>query len=283
MKLEEYILQRKKEDGMNEYDLDKRPENTRICVNYVFEYFNNYLNTKPEDEKTVLHEQKIEKYRNIIQDYDAEVQDWLVSLYASYGKYMHINLISFINDRYFLLYDSEAEFRSLSYEIYPKAVKKFGFLEGQSEMVFLFLKDAHKVMNRFSSFDQGFTISDNIDEWIETTYKKFGVNIYNFCFEWLKIFENNPDMWPKGHKHQSDFYEFRNLNKYNHPNSSDYWDYDYRQKSNLFALDSLYGEMPKKSFTKGKKQEFEAVLMYCWLHSFETDEEYWATYIKNIL
>ena len=45
MKLEEYILKRKTEDGINEFDRDKRAENTRICVNYVFEYFNNYLET----------------------------------------------------------------------------------------------------------------------------------------------------------------------------------------------------------------------------------------------
>lgn len=101
MRLEEYIFKRKKEDGINEYDLDKQLENTRICVNYVFEYFNNYLETKSADEKTVLHEQKIEKYRNIIRDYDNEVKDWLVSLYASYGKYMHKNLMNFIVDDYF--------------------------------------------------------------------------------------------------------------------------------------------------------------------------------------
>lgn len=75
---------------------------------------------------------KIEKYRNIIRDYDTEVREWLVSLYASYGKYMHKNLMNFIADDYFLLYDSEPEFRALSYEIYPKAVKSFKFLEGQS-------------------------------------------------------------------------------------------------------------------------------------------------------
>ena len=45
MKLEEYILKRKTEDGINEFDRDKRAENTRICVNYIFEYFNNYLET----------------------------------------------------------------------------------------------------------------------------------------------------------------------------------------------------------------------------------------------
>ncbi len=46
MTLEQYILMRKKEDGLNEYDLTKRSENIRTRVNYVFEYFDNYLRRK---------------------------------------------------------------------------------------------------------------------------------------------------------------------------------------------------------------------------------------------
>ena len=140
MTLEEYIIRRKKEDGINEYDVEKRMENTRICVNYVFEYFNNYLETKPADEKTALHEQKVDKYRHQLREYDNEVKEWLVSLYSSYGKYMHKQLMNLITDDYFLLYDTEAEFRALSYDLYSKAVKKFKFLEGQSEMIFLLSK-----------------------------------------------------------------------------------------------------------------------------------------------
>ena len=45
MRLKDYIAHRVKEDGIDEYNLDFRKENTRICVNYVFEYFNNYLDT----------------------------------------------------------------------------------------------------------------------------------------------------------------------------------------------------------------------------------------------
>ena len=112
MNLEEYIYKRKKEDGINEHDFEKRSDNTRICVNYVFEYFNNYLDTTAMDEKTALHEQKIDKYRNIIKEYDEEIQEWLISCYASYGKYMHRQLETFITDDYFLLFDSEAEFKA---------------------------------------------------------------------------------------------------------------------------------------------------------------------------
>lgn len=43
LRFEEYIARRKKEDQLNEFDVNARPENIKICVNYVFEYFNSYL------------------------------------------------------------------------------------------------------------------------------------------------------------------------------------------------------------------------------------------------
>jgi hypothetical protein len=43
MTLEEYIEKRKREDKVNEFDIDSKMDNMRICVNYVFEYFNQYL------------------------------------------------------------------------------------------------------------------------------------------------------------------------------------------------------------------------------------------------
>lgn len=50
-KLEEYILKRKTEDGINEFERNKRVENTRICVNYIFEYFNNHPETTAGEER----------------------------------------------------------------------------------------------------------------------------------------------------------------------------------------------------------------------------------------
>lgn len=283
MRLEEYIIKRKKEDGINEYDLEKRSENTRICVNYIFEYFNNYLDTKPADEKTVLHEQKIDKYRNIIRDYDSEIREWLVAIYSSHGKYMHKQLMNLITDDYFLIYDSDAEFRALSYDIFPRAAKKFNFLEGQSEMVFQFIRGAHKVRNLFPPYEQDFYISDSINEWIFDTYRKHGVNVYNFCYEWAHSYYDSPEIWPKGHKKKSEYYEKRSEFRGLELSNSFFWDYDYKQKNNLFGLDALYRNMPKKSFIKGKKQEFEAIIMYCWLHGVTRDDDYWEEYSQNVL
>ncbi len=51
LSIEEYIARRKKEDRLNEFDNEARSQNLKICLDYVFEYFNNYLNTTEADEK----------------------------------------------------------------------------------------------------------------------------------------------------------------------------------------------------------------------------------------
>jgi hypothetical protein len=281
MKLEVYIFKRKKEDGINEYDLDKRLENTRICVNYIFEYFNNYIDAKPVDEKTILHDRKVDFYRKTLSDYDTDVKEWLVSLYSSYGKYMNRKLMNLITDVYFLLYTTEAEFRALSYDIYPEAVKKFKFLEGQSEMIYNFIKEAHKYRNGRLTFSDIY-ISDNINEWIDETYRNHGVNLYYFCYEYADSYFDSPERWPAGHKKKGKYYDKRN--EYLYKDSCLIWEYDVKQKNNLFGLDTLYRNMPKKDFVKGKKQEFEVVIMYCWLNFFADDEDnYWDEYSKIVL
>jgi len=43
-----------------------------------------------------------------------------------------------------------------------------------------------------------------IDEWVEKTYKKYGVNLNNFAQEWVIRFWDNQKLWPVGHKMKSE-------------------------------------------------------------------------------
>ena len=125
-------------------------------------------------------------------------------------------------------------------------------------------------------------ISESINDWIYETYRKYRVNIYRFCYEWAHWYYNNHEVWPKGHKRKSEDYDRREtLEKWGL--SSLIWDYDYKQKSNLFGIDLLYRNMPKKRFIKGRKQELEAIIMYCWLHGVTSDNDYWEEYSQNVL
>jgi hypothetical protein len=81
LSLEDYISKRKKEDRINEFEIESKMENMKTCVNYVFEYFNQYLDESKMDEKTVLQEERLEKYRKSLHEYEPEIQDWLIEMY----------------------------------------------------------------------------------------------------------------------------------------------------------------------------------------------------------
>ncbi|GAA0815710.1 MULTISPECIES: hypothetical protein [Clostridium] len=73
----------------------------------------------------------------------------------------------------------------------------------------------------------------------------FNVNYINNSYSFLHVdirddndFYENEDIWLSTHRKKNQ-YTWRK--------------YDYKQKSNLFNLDSLYRKMPKKAFVKGSK------------------------------
>ncbi|MDD7794787.1 hypothetical protein [Clostridium sp. 'White wine YQ'] len=269
--IEDYIARRKKEDKLNEFDIDARTQNMKLCVDYVFEYFNNYLNIIEAEEKTVLHNDKLEKYRKQLCDYDSEVREWVVGIYNEYGKQMNRYIGNILKENdFFFLYDTDSDFRNVSYDCYSKLIKKFSFLKDLTEMLFLFIKDYHRVESQ-KRFNFGTpSVSEEINDWIDKTWAKHQVNMLSFAYEWVNSFFNNEDSWPSTHriKRQTSWRKY---------------DYDYKQKSNLFNLDSLYRKMPKKSFIKGRKQELEILLMYYWLHDMEGDNDYWYEYLDVVL
>lgn len=282
MTLEQYILMRKKEDSMNEYDLSKRSENIRICVNYIFEYFDNYLENSPDSERTIQEEKKQEKYRQLVSNYSSDVQDWLVHLNSRTHKQVHKHLKSLIDETYFLLFSTDSEFRSLSYAIYPKAIKKVKELDGEGEMIYNFIRDEHKIRSEFTLEQQSIHITDNIDKWISNTFKKHGVNIFAFCESWCDYYSHTPDLWEKPRKirdHQYDsMLEYKDYDLH----SWMFWDYDYKANGERFGLNTLYRNMPKKDFLKGKKQAFDAVMMHWWTHHYDDDEKVWAEYCVQL-
>ena len=260
LSFEEYVARRKKEDRLNEFDVNARAENLRICVNYVFEYFNNYLDITAAENKTVLQAEKIEKYRKQLHGYDFEIQDWLVGINSDHGSYVN-RAIGFILDQdvFFFLYNTEQEFRSLSYDCYSKLIKKYSFLRDQTEMLFLFIENYHRIRSQQAWPSELPFISEDINDWINNTWIKHQVNVLAFADNWVNYFWDHKDLWPSTHKRATN----DPLMKY---------EYDFRQGRNLFNINSLYIKIPKKPFTKRRKQEFEILMMYFWLHQMVGDD-----------
>ncbi|HWR45289.1 hypothetical protein [Sporomusa sp.] len=268
LSIDEYIARRKEEDNLNEFDTKARMENTRLCVNYVFEYFNNFIDIKDVDKKTKLHQEKLDKYQLQFKDYKPDVQEWLVNIYSEYNIQINIRIKNICKENsYFYLFDDDSEFRSLAYECQARLVKKCPFLADQAEMIFKFIKDYYKDNSERHARNSGKYICESIDHWINDTWEYYQVSIEAFVYEWIQRFSNNSNLWPPTHKKRS-LYEWQE------------YAYDYRQKSNLFGIDSLYSKMPKKPYTKGKKQAFEALILRRWVYC---DEAYWNEYARKVL
>ena len=268
LSIEEYIARRKKENNLDEFDLSQKQENLRVFVNYVFEYFNSYINVSELEEREVLKDLKIEKYKDTISIYEPEVQEWLVDFYNSGGKQLNVfigNLLS--KSELFYLFHTELEFRELSYELYPKIIRRFPTLKGQSEMIFLFFKEYHKIKTFSDGFEK-FSFSDGLTDWLNQTRNKYKVNISIFAQYWVKHFYDNEDMWPVTHRSESAF-------KYKK------YDYNYKQKNNLFNLDTLFGRICTKPFMKGRKKDLEVLMMYYFMNEYIGDQEYWLYYYKK--
>lgn len=237
--IEEYIAKRKKEDKLNEFNLEKRIDNIKLCVDYVFEYFNAYLDITEVEHQTALSNERLDKFRNQLREYDKDVQDWLVRIYDEYGKHMHRNIGNILKeDDIFLLYSTESEFRSASYDCYSRLVKKYPFLKDQTEMLFLFIKDYHRVKSNEQIYDEESALfGELINEWINKTKTKYQVSILAFAYTYINKFSDSYDKWPVTHKKKTNSTYFP-------------YDYDYKQKKNLFNLDSLYPKISNKTFIR---------------------------------
>jgi hypothetical protein len=267
--LEEYIAKRKIEDGLNEFDTSQKMNNIRTCIDYIFEYFDQYLPIQGAEKRTVLENEKLLKYEKTLSEFSPDVRDWLVSIYDTYGKQLNRNISNFVdNDDIFPFMYEEAEFRSLSYDCYAALIKKCPFIKNQAEFLYKFIREYHiKECNAFAKNMP--EISDKITKWMKDTLVKYGVNIASACEGYVSYFWDNPDMWPA-----------RSKIKLEHPFADRKYRYDHKRKTNVFNIDGFYNRFANKPFIKGKKKQLEILMMYYWLHSIEgDDDDYWNEYL----
>ncbi|WP_327196783.1 hypothetical protein [Paenibacillus sp. FSL R5-192] len=237
----------------------------------MFEYFNNYLTESASDEKTYLQSEKLEKYRGQLAQLDSETAEWLVQMFDNHGKMLNHAINNFLKKQeLFLIYNSDAEFRSVSYECYTFLSKKHPYLRDHTEMLFIYIKEHHGIKSQERNGVKVPYINEEINNWLEETSRKHQVNLWKFTYDWVIKFYEEEKLWPATHRKKSND-SWRN------------YEYDYKQKSNLFNLNELYRRLPKKSFIRGKKQELEILMMYNWLFDVVGDEEYWDEYISKVI
>lgn len=84
--IEEYIAKRKKKDNLNEFDFKLHSENMSTVIQYVMDYFNNYLNLEDYSYEQVKTQQIIDRFKKGITERYPESVDFVIEFYWKYKK-----------------------------------------------------------------------------------------------------------------------------------------------------------------------------------------------------
>lgn len=178
--LDKFIEQRLKDDKKNLLDLSKKETNLQDCVNYVFDYFNTYINIDETQFLQIENDEKVAKYQRQIEKYSSSVQGWLIEVYTQYNKKMNQQIPKLLNNiDVFLLTNSPESFRKYSYKCYSQLIKKYPFMENYIEQLYEFIIDQHRVSNYNYQLDQkeGASFNEKIDSYVVKTANKYKVNL----------------------------------------------------------------------------------------------------------
>ena len=76
--LVQFFEKRLKDDKKDLFNLNKKESNLQDCVNYVFEYFNTYINSDESQKLQIENDEKLKKYYGI---------NFIANIKAFYGKH----------------------------------------------------------------------------------------------------------------------------------------------------------------------------------------------------
>lgn len=267
LNIEEYILSRKQEDHLKDFDLESRDKNIRTCVNYVFDYFYDYLPQHEKQAKIYMNNEKIEKYRSRLHEFSPDVKNWLINLYSKHNNLVHILLKNIIaKNAYFLLCYSEDDFKSIAIECRSKLTRKYPYLRDEDTGILMFIKDYYRIKSMVYHNDIIPKLPQNIADWINDTMSKYHVELRSFANNWcFKVLFDDTVTKPKIFKNFFGFEEFEK---------------DFFKKENLFGIDELYEEIQTKPFITDRKQELFTIIVYYWTDFFKNPEA-WESYLQS--
>lgn len=270
--LEEYIKKRRADDQIEINDVSKKDENLQICINYIFEYFNTYVNITEQQQILIETNEKVMKYRNQLSDYSPDTQNWLLRMYEKNGKKLHTYIKKELDViDIFLLVNSEPEFRKRSYQCYSSLVKRFKFIEDYTEELYEFIKDQHRIWSnnyQLNIGENGFYMNEKINAYLESTCKKYEVNLLCWADRYAESFFDYENLWPVSCRKKENYG----------------FSYDVEKaKKNKFNIDYIYSQVSILPYIKGKKQIIEALVMYQWNdHIDNVDESFYLNYMEKI-
>lgn len=265
LKLEDYIIKRKKADKIDEFDLKKHSENMATVINYVTDYFNNYLSIEDYDYERLKTQKVIDKFKKNIEKKYPETYEYIISYYWD----NKVRLDKYIEKAYENIKDSELFYREDDYNKVAEYVieKKLNCVV--NEVLFsklsLIAREYKRLQSEAPSVSEMKELDNSLVDWVKGVYRKYQVDLLEYS---------------RGVAYH--YYETYVESKYDRENDTFYYinKYDYRYQENPFDINDIYVRNEHREFIKDKKGELEMLIMYWWLNYEISDLDYWPEYVK---
>lgn len=265
-KIEDYIVKRKRKDKLNEFDFTHHSENMGKVIQYVSDYFNDYLSLEDYSYEQIKLQQNIEKSRKTLESRYPHTHQFIEEYYYQHQK----RIDTFIGKacesfKDVDIYYREEDFRKIADEVVFSRLGIQDMNEKDFGEVILAIEE-HLRDRRDKPHRSDMKGLDNkIVNWVFDSYREYGVNIaayaYNLAWKWEEKYVD--------HKYISDYKELFLINNY-----------DYKYQENPFEIDQEYEKHNDLPFLENKRDYLEMLVMYYWLFDMLEDTSYWAEYVQ---
>ncbi|MFW6015436.1 MAG: hypothetical protein ACOCRK_03300 [bacterium] len=266
--LEEYIRKRKREDRIDEFNVEERVTNMGRCINYVVEYFDKYVDPDKRNIDYEKRKAKCKKYKKQLRNYPQDIIEWLTSIYMKYETRLDVRVRNILKkDPLYFLYYTDDDFLKLTDIFLSKNESKFPLIKGNEKLITKLFKSQINMRNKKAySIQEYHKLGNKINKWLWETYDQYGISITLFA----TIYREN-------------FYDATHEYVYDKEKGKAYLKeyYDYKNSNNLFAIDELYEQIKDRPFIKDRKLELEILFMHIWIEDINGEEKYWDIYLSE--
>ena len=265
LSIEDYIASRKKKDKLDEFNFINQSENMGKVIQYVTEYFNQYLNFEDYSVEQTKIQQAIDKFKVSLIDRFPTMYEFIISYYWESKK----RVDKYVAKSYEEIEDSELFYLPEDdWEVAKYVCKKKLCVEVTEDLLSNIAKISKEyretsaeapILSSMKELDNG------IIDWVLEVYRKYKVDLFNYASNIsYEIFERYVE-----HEYDRSTETFYYINKY-----------DYRYQENPFNINDIYERNKHRDFINGHKGDLEALMMYCWLFEDIHDQEYWPEYVN---
>jgi hypothetical protein len=264
LSIEDYIASRKKKDKLDEFDFKKHSENMGVVIQYVMDYFNQYLNLEDYSYEQMKMHQTVDKFKAGLMERYPSTYEFIVSYYWESKKRLDI----YVEKAFREMEDCELFYLPEDYRKVAEYVCKDKLNISPSDELLnnisVMAKEYCSTRTEKPSLSGMKEMDNLIIDWVLDVYRNFHINLLEYARDISYSFYDRYIQREYDGSTETHY----SINKY-----------DYRYQNNPFNINDIYERNKHREFVSDHKGELEMLIMYYWLFEDVKDPDYWPEYV----